>query len=151
MRHAAEEAPSPTGETGPGYWQRFGEGFTFLRSEPLLLTVIVMVGITSCWTQRSQRYPYPSGARESGNGPSAIGLTGSMMRAAAVGGSLIAAVVAHRLRRRVVVLTGILLAGAPRLRSVTRWPGPESLSGCPDASTSRTARPRMVGVGWQTA
>jgi MFS family permease len=39
---------------------------------------------------------------------------GSVMGAAAVGGSLIAAVVAHRLRRRVVVLTGFLLAGAPR-------------------------------------
>lgn len=39
---------------------------------------------------------------------------GSVMGAARVGGSLIAAVVAHRLRRRVMVLTGFLLAGAPR-------------------------------------
>lgn len=36
------------------------------------------------------------------------------MGATAVGGSLIAAVVSHRLRRPVVVLTGFLLAGAPR-------------------------------------
>ncbi|WP_030573841.1 hypothetical protein [Streptomyces aureocirculatus] len=41
MGHAAEEAPSHTGETEPGYWRRFGEGFTFLRREPLLLTVIM--------------------------------------------------------------------------------------------------------------
>ncbi|WP_373302545.1 MFS transporter [Streptomyces gelaticus] len=60
----------------------------------------------SCWTQRSPRCPYPSGARESGNGPTVIGLMGSVMGAAAVGGSLIAAVVAHRLQRRIVVLTG---------------------------------------------
>ncbi|PJN24343.1 MFS transporter [Streptomyces sp. CB02613] len=31
----------------PGYWRRFGEGFTFLRGDPLLLAVIVVVGITN--------------------------------------------------------------------------------------------------------
>jgi len=114
MGHAAEEAPSPAGETGPGYWRRFGEGFTFLRGEPLLLTVIVMVGITNLLDAAFTSVLVPVWARESGNGPTAIGLMGSVMGAAAVGGSLIAAVVAHRLRRRVVVLTGFLLAGAPR-------------------------------------
>ncbi|MFF2432040.1 MFS transporter [Streptomyces mirabilis] len=114
MGHAAEEAPSPAGETGPGYWRRFGEGFTFLRGEPLLLTVIVMVGITNLLDAAITSVLVPIWARESGNGPTAIGLMGSMMGAAGVGGSLIAAVVAHRLRRRVVVLTGFLLAGAPR-------------------------------------
>ncbi|MEH0419769.1 MFS transporter [Streptomyces sp. B21-083] len=114
MGHAAEEAPSQAGETEPGYWRRFGEGFTFLRGEPLLLTVIFMVGITNLLDAAITSVLVPVWARESGNGPTAIGLMGSMMGAAAVGGSLIAAVVAHRLRRRVVVLTGFLLAGAPR-------------------------------------
>ncbi|WP_167150917.1 MFS transporter [Streptomyces sp. MBT27] len=114
MGHAPEEAPSPAGETGPGYWRRFGEGFTFLRGEPLLLTVIVMVGITNLLDAAITTVLVPVWARESGNGPTVIGLMGSMMGAAGVGGSLIAAVVAHRLRRRVVVLTGFLLAGAPR-------------------------------------
>ncbi|MFC1231473.1 MULTISPECIES: MFS transporter [Streptomyces] len=114
MGHAAEEAPSPAGETEPGYWRRFGEGFTFLCGEPLLLTVIVTVGIINLLDAAFTAVLVPVWARESGNGPAAIGLMGSMMGAAAVGGSLIAAVVAHRLRRRVVVLTGFLLAGAPR-------------------------------------
>ncbi|MFE9912196.1 MFS transporter [Streptomyces clavifer] len=114
MGHTAEEAPSPAGETEPGYWRRFGEGFTFLRGEPLLLTVIVMVCITNLLDAAFSSVLVPVWARESGNGPTAIGLMGSVMGAAAVGGSLIAAVVAHRLRRRVVVLTGFLLAGAPR-------------------------------------
>ncbi|MFE5084211.1 MFS transporter [Streptomyces mirabilis] len=114
MGHAVEEAPSPAGETGPGYWRRFGEGFTFLRGEPLLLTVIVMVGITNLLDAAITSVLVPVWARESGNGPTAIGLMGSVMGAAGVGGSLIAAVVAHRLRRRVVVLAGFLLAGAPR-------------------------------------
>ncbi|MBK3641055.1 MFS transporter [Streptomyces sp. MBT33] len=114
MGHAAGEAPSPPGETGPGYWRRFGEGFTFLRGEPLLLTVIVMCGITNLLDAAITSVLVPVWARESGNGPTAIGLMGSVMGAAGVGGSLIAAVVAHRLRRRLVVLTGFLLAGAPR-------------------------------------
>ncbi len=114
MGHAAEEVPSQAGETEPGYWRRFGEGFTFLRGEPLLLTVIVMCGITNLLDAAITSVLVPVWARESGNGPTAIGLMGSVMGAAAVGGSLIAAMVAHRLRRRVVVLTGLLLAGAPR-------------------------------------
>lgn len=114
MGHTAEEALSATGKTEPGYWRRFGEGFTFLRGEPLLLTVIVMVGITNLLDAAFVAVLVPVWARESGNGPAAIGLMGSVMGAAGVGGSLIAALVAHRLRRRVVVLTGFLLAGAPR-------------------------------------
>ncbi|MGW1913252.1 MFS transporter [Streptomyces sp. NPDC002076] len=112
--HAVEEAPSQAGETGSGYWRRFGEGFAFLRSEPLLLTVIVMVGITNLLDAAFATVLMPVWAKESGNGPTAIGLTGSVMGAAAVGGSLIAAVAAHRLPRRAVFFTGFLLAGAPR-------------------------------------
>ncbi|MFC8717733.1 MFS transporter [Kitasatospora sp. NPDC057198] len=112
--HAVEEAPSRTGEAEPGYWQRFGEGCTFLRGEPLLLTVIVMVGITNLLDAAFASVLVPVWARGSGNGPAAIGLMGSVMGAAAAGGSLIAAMVAHRLRRRTVVLAGFLLAGAPR-------------------------------------
>ncbi|WP_024756647.1 MFS transporter [Streptomyces exfoliatus] len=114
MGHAVEDAPSQASGPGPGYWRRFGEGFTFLRGEPLLLTVTVMVGITNFLDAAFNSVLVPVWARESGHGPSAIGLMGSVMGAAAVGGSLIAAVVAHRLRRRVVVLGGFLLAGAPR-------------------------------------
>lgn len=114
MGHAVEEASSHAGDTGSGYWRRFGEGLTFLRSEPLLLTVIVMVGITNLLDAAFTTVLMPVWAKESGNGPTAIGLTGSVMGAAAVGGSLIAAMAAHRLPRRAVFFTGFLLAGAPR-------------------------------------
>ncbi|MER6977637.1 MFS transporter [Streptomyces carpinensis] len=113
MGHAAEEGASEAG-AGPGYWRRFGEGFTFLRGEPLLFTVIVMVAITNLLDAGFATVLMPVWARESGNGPTAIGLTAGVMGAAAVGGSLIAAMAAHRLRRRMVFFTGFLLAGAPR-------------------------------------
>ncbi|MGV9902448.1 MFS transporter [Streptomyces sp. NPDC003388] len=114
MGRAVEEAGAHAAEAEPGYWRRFGEGFTFLRGEPLLLTVIVMVGITNLLDAGFSTVLVPVWAKESGNGPSAIGLMGSVMGAAAVAGSLIAALTAHRLRRRVVFFTGFLLAGAPR-------------------------------------
>ncbi|MET9126208.1 MFS transporter [Streptomyces sp. NPDC004528] len=120
MGHAAEGAASGTDgteekeRTEPGYWQRFGEGFAFLRGELLLLTVIVMVGITNLLDAGFNTVLMPVWAKESGHGPAAIGLMGSVMGATAVAGSLIAAVAAHRLRRRMVFFTGFLLAGAPR-------------------------------------
>lgn len=114
MGDPAEDTSSRTGETKAGYWKRFSEGFTFLRTEPLMLTVIVMVAITNLLDAAFMTVLMPVWAKESGNGPTAIGLTGSAMGAAAVFGSLIAAVAAHRLRRRIVFFTGFVLAGAPR-------------------------------------
>lgn len=97
-----------------GYWRRFGEGFTFLRSEPLLLTVIVTVGITNLLDAAYSGVLVPVWARDSGGGPAVIGLTGAVGSCAAIGGSLIAAAIAPRMRRRPVFFAGFLLAGAPR-------------------------------------
>ncbi|UPT45049.1 MFS transporter [Streptomyces sp. WAC00303] len=98
----------------PGYWRRFGEGFTYLRGDPLLLAVIVVVGITNLLDAALTTLMIPVWAGQSGNGPAAIGLVSTAMGAAAVCGSLIAAMAAHRLPRRAVFLVGFLLAGAPR-------------------------------------
>ncbi|MFB6888639.1 MFS transporter [Kitasatospora sp. NPDC056327] len=97
-----------------GYWRMFREGFTFLRSEPLLLTVIVVVAATNLLDAAHLTVLVPVWARESGGGPAAIGLIGTAWGIAAVVGSLIAAAVAHRLPRRTVFFTGFLLGGAPR-------------------------------------
>ncbi|NEE09802.1 MFS transporter, partial [Streptomyces sp. SID7499] len=107
--------PSAAADTQePGYWRRFVEGFTFLRGDPLLLAVIVVVGITNLLDAALTTLMVPVWAEESGNGPAAIGLVSTALGAAAVGGSLIAAMAAHRLPRRAVFLVGFLLAGAPR-------------------------------------
>ncbi|MBV6698981.1 MFS transporter [Kitasatospora aureofaciens] len=108
------DSGSETAEQGGGYWPMFREGFTFLRAEPLLLALIVMVGITNLLDTGFATVLVPVWARESGNGPAAIGLTASAAGITAVAGSLIAAGVAHRLPRRTVFFAGCLLAGAPR-------------------------------------
>ncbi|MEV4461411.1 MFS transporter, partial [Microbispora sp. NPDC049633] len=80
----ADHAPAAS-----GYWRRFGEGFTFLRGEPLLLTVIVMVGITNLLDAAFNTVLLPVWAQRSGNGPTAIGLSNGVWSAAAVAGSLV--------------------------------------------------------------
>ncbi|GGN62088.1 MFS transporter [Streptomyces kronopolitis] len=114
MGRAAGNAPSSERTTESGYWKRLGEGFQFLRGEPLLLTVIVMFGITNLLDAAFSSVLVPVWARTSGGGAAAIGLTGSVGGVAAIAGSLVAAAAAHRLRRRAVFFTGFLLAGAPK-------------------------------------
>lgn len=110
---AAPEKPLD-GAPEPGYWQRFREGFTFLRGERLLLTIIVMIGVTNLLDAAFMTVLVPVWAKESGNGAGAIGLAVSTMGVGAVIGSLIAAAVAHRMRRRPVFFIGFVLVGAPR-------------------------------------
>nr|WP_079110013.1 MFS transporter [Streptomyces roseifaciens] len=109
------DAPTDGGTGEPaGYWRRFGEGFAFLRGEPLLLTIIVTAGITNLLDVGFTAVLVPVWAESSGGGPAAIGLTSSAAGVAAVCGSLVAAALAPRLRRRPVFFAGFLLAGAPR-------------------------------------
>ena len=117
---ASEEAapapvqPSEEEQREPGYWQRLREGFVFLRGERLLLTIIVMIGVINLLDAAFMTVLVPVWARESGNGAGAIGLAVGAMGAGAVLGSLIAATVAHRMRRRPVFFAAFVLAGAPR-------------------------------------
>lgn len=97
-----------------GYWRRFAEGIAFLRGEPMLLALALMVAVTNLLDAAFAQVLVPVWARESGHGPGVIGLNSSVMGLAAVGGSLVAAAVAHRMRRRVVFFIAFLLAGPPR-------------------------------------
>ncbi|MFF8286599.1 MFS transporter [Streptomyces albus] len=99
---------------GDGYWRRLADGFRFLRRDPLLLTVVVMVGVTNLLDAAFATLLLPVWARETGHGPGAIGTANSALGAAAVAGSLVAAAIGHRMRRRPVFFAGFLLAGAPR-------------------------------------
>ncbi|MEU0481932.1 MFS transporter [Streptosporangium sp. NPDC006013] len=105
---------APAQEVTEGYWRRFGQGFAFLRGEPLLLSVVVMVGVTNLLDAAFSQVLAPVWAKESGYGPAMVGLNSSVMGLTAVGGSLVAAAVAHRMRRRPVFFVAFLLAGPSR-------------------------------------
>ncbi|QPP09635.1 MFS transporter [Streptomyces bathyalis] len=102
------------GPDAPGYWQRLGEGMRFLRRDPLLLTITAMIAVTNLLDTAFSTVLLPVWAKESGNGPAAIGLTGTAWGLSAVAASLTAAGLAHRLNRRLVFFAGFTLAGAPR-------------------------------------
>ncbi|MER6003522.1 MFS transporter [Nonomuraea angiospora] len=105
---------APAHEEEEGYWRRFGQGFAFLRGEPLLLAVIVMIAATNLLDAAWSQVLAPVWAMESGHGPAVLGLSVSVLGLASVGGSLVAAAVAHRMRRRPVFFVAFLLGGPPK-------------------------------------
>ncbi|MFI5527126.1 MFS transporter [Kitasatospora sp. NPDC051853] len=102
-------APSPATPERPNRAQ----GLAFLRSEPLLLLLTLLVSFTNLVDAALTGVLLPVWARESGHGPAGIGLAGSAFGLTALLGSLLAAAVGARLPRRPVLLHGYLLAGAP--------------------------------------
>ncbi|MCA2222085.1 MFS transporter [Nonomuraea aurantiaca] len=110
----ARDSAGGEGERAAGYWRRFAEGVAFLRAEPILLALTLMVAVTNLLDAAFAQVLVPVWARESGHGPAVIGLNSGVMGLAAVGGSLVAAAVAHRMRRRVVFFVAFLVAGPPR-------------------------------------
>ncbi|MEV6037375.1 MFS transporter [Nonomuraea sp. NPDC052116] len=105
---------APAHEEEEGYWRRFGQGFAFLRGEPLLLAVIVMIAATNLLDAAWSQVLAPVWAKESGHGPAVLGLSVSVLGLASVVGSLVAAAVAHRMRRRPVFFVAFLLGGPPK-------------------------------------
>ncbi|MFI0982572.1 MFS transporter [Streptomyces sp. NPDC021093] len=103
-----------TREARDGYWHSFRQGFAFLRGQPILLTLYAMLGITNLLDAAYVAVLIPVWASGSGYGPATIGLVLASFSVTATVGSLIAAAVAHRLRRRPVFFLGWLVTGAPR-------------------------------------
>ncbi|MEV0389542.1 MFS transporter [Nonomuraea sp. NPDC050643] len=114
MGRRAAELEDGQEEENDGYWRRFGQGLAFLRGERLLLTVIVMIGVTNLLDAAFSQVLAPVWAKESGHGAAVLGLNSSVMGLTAVGGGLVAAAVAHRMRRRPVFFVAFLIAGPPR-------------------------------------
>ena len=115
----------PEGDEGPHagtggapaktpYLRRLAEGAAFLRRDPLLVAVVVMVAITNVLDIAFAAVLLPVWAHDSGRGAPALGLLLTVMSAAAVGGSLLASVFAYRMRRRLVFFVGFFVAGAPK-------------------------------------
>ncbi|MET7429785.1 MULTISPECIES: MFS transporter [Streptomyces] len=85
----------------------------------MLLALYAMLGVTNLLDAAYVAVLVPVWARESGYGPAAIGLVLAAFSITATVGSLVAAAVAHRLRRRPVFFLGWLVTGAPRFLVLT--------------------------------
>lgn len=73
-----------------------------------------MVAVTNLLDAALFSVALPAWAQASGHGPAAVGLVASVMSGCAIGTSVLAAMVGHRLPRRAVYRVGFLIGGAPR-------------------------------------
>jgi MFS family permease len=113
-------APTPTGPEAPvsevasTYAAELRDGWSFMRRDPVLMGIGVMVAVTNLLDQAWSVVLVPVWARDSGYGVGAVGLLAATFGGAAVLGSVAAAAWAERLPRYRTYLICFLLAGMPK-------------------------------------
>ena len=112
-KRAASPATEQTEDSG-GYLRQLRDGWSFMRRDPVLMGIGVMVAVTNLLDQAYSAVLLPVWARDSGYGVGAVGLLGMAFGGAAILGSVLAATYGERLPRFKVYLVGFLLAGMPR-------------------------------------
>lgn len=104
----------PEHADGGGYLRRLGEGLRFIRRDRLLRSVYAMTAATNLLDAAMVTVLLPVWAHKTGAGPQAIGLLAAAMGGAAIGSSLLAAAIGHRMPRRLTYFVGFVIAGLPR-------------------------------------
>ncbi|MFB9314242.1 MFS transporter [Nocardioides plantarum] len=102
------------GADGAPYVEQLREGWDFLRRDPLLLGISVMVAVTNLFDAAWSSVLMPVWSVESGRGAAALGLLFAVFSGASALGAVCAAVWAVRLPRFKVYLVAFLVAGVPR-------------------------------------
>ena len=117
LPESAQVAEEDDGADLP-YLQRLREGWRFLRRDPVLLGITVMVSITNLLDAAWTAVLMPVWAVESGGGAGALGLLYAVFSGAAALGAVCAAAFAARLPRFTVYLVAFMIAGIPRFAAV---------------------------------
>ena len=108
------------GESGPeredltSYREQLAQGWRFLRHDPLLLGLSLMVAVTNLLDLGWTAVLLPVWAEDAGRGTAAIGLVLATFAGASILGSLLAAGWGERLPRYRVYVIAFALAGLPR-------------------------------------
>lgn len=101
-------------EADEPYIHSLKAGWNFLRHDPVLLGISLMVAVTNFIDQAFTTVLLPVWAEHSGAGIGAVGLVATTFALAAAGASTLAAAIGHRLPRFWTYLICFALAGAPR-------------------------------------
>ncbi len=96
------------------YAEQLREGWRFLRSDPVLVGITVMVALTNMIDLAYSAVLVPVWAIERGGGAAAVGALFATFAGASALGSLVAAARADRLPRYATYLVCFLIAGLPR-------------------------------------
>ena len=110
-----EVTGADAGAVATTYAAELRDGWSFMRRDPILMGIGVMVAITNLLDQAWSVVLVPVWARDSGYGVGAVGLLAATLGAAAVLGSVAAAAWAERLPRYRTYLVAFILAGVPRV------------------------------------
>ena len=108
------EADHEDGAPEAPYLHRLREGWRFLRSDPLLLGLSLMVAVTNLLDQAFVAVLVPVWARDTGGGAAAVGTLFAVFSGAAIAGAALASVYATRLPRYTTYLVAFLICGSPR-------------------------------------
>lgn len=114
-------AQRPDGDD-EGYRRRLQAGWRFLRGEPMVLSLTVMVALTNLLDVAFTAVLLPVWAAETGAGVGAVGLLLAVMAGTSVLGSLVAAAWAERMPRFTLYVVAFCVTGLPRF-AVLAWSG----------------------------
>jgi MFS family permease len=110
---AARHERTRTGRSAT-YLSELRSGWDFMRRDPILMGIGVMVAVTNLLDAAWSAVLVPVWARDGGHGVQAIGLLGATFGGAAILGSVVAAAYGARLPRYLVYVVAFLICGAPR-------------------------------------
>ncbi|WP_427888992.1 MFS transporter [Kribbella sp. GL6] len=96
------------------YGRRLLEGWQFLRSDRLLLPLVVMIAVTNLLDAATSTVLLPVWIREHGYGPGHTSLILTSFGVTATAFALLASAIGDRIPRKLVFTLAFLIAGAPR-------------------------------------
>jgi MFS family permease len=108
------EVSRPTEAPGTSYTAELREGWRFLRHDPVLVSLCVMVAATNLLDLAWSAVLLPVWAHDSGAGVGVVGAVFSVWGGASMLGSVVAATYGTRLPRFATYLVAFLVTGLPR-------------------------------------
>lgn len=103
-----------TGAAALPYGQQLREGWDFLRHEPVLMGIVIMVMITNLFDQAHAAVMLPVWVQTHGHDAALLGLLLAVTSGASIAGSVLAGATGERLPRLLVYAVAYLIVGFPR-------------------------------------
>ncbi|TWD79223.1 sugar phosphate permease [Kribbella amoyensis] len=97
-----------------GYGQQLLEGWRFLRTDKLMLPLVLMIAVTNLLDAAIAAVLLPVWIKEHGYGPGQTSLILTSFGVTATAFALLASAIGHRLPRKTVFTVAFLICGAPR-------------------------------------
>ncbi|MDX3006863.1 MFS transporter [Kribbella solani] len=109
-----ERVEIPEQQEEQGYGRRLLEGWRFLRTDKLMLPLVVMIAVTNLLDAAVGAVLLPVWIKDHGYGPGHTSLILTCFGATATAFALLAAAIGERIPRKLVFTIAFLIAGAPR-------------------------------------